>query len=158
MPTEQRPSTIDRHSWVDLEQGTVDRRIFSEPEIYQAELSRIFARAWNFICHESQLPEQGNFFLNYIGEDQVIAVRDRKDRVQVLLNSCPHRGNTVCRAEQGKTNSFFCLPFCHPELRNEVKDLPNLPEILWSLSSTSALLKVRESLAIRIVATIVPIV
>jgi phenylpropionate dioxygenase-like ring-hydroxylating dioxygenase large terminal subunit len=86
----------------------VDRRIFSDPEIYQAELSNIFARAWNFICHESQLAEQGNFFLNYIGEDQVIAVRDRKDKIQVLLNSCPHRGNTVCRAEQGKTNSFFC--------------------------------------------------
>lgn len=97
-----------QQSWVDVEKGSVDRRIFSDDNVYQQELRRIFARAWNFICHTSQLPEQGSFFLNYIGIDQVIAVRDRQDQVQVLLNSCPHRGNTVCRAEQGKTNSFFC--------------------------------------------------
>ena len=24
------------------------------------------------------------------------------------LNACPHRGNTVCRAEQGRTRSFSC--------------------------------------------------
>lgn len=98
--------TID--GWVDSEHGRVDRRIFSDPDIYQRELERIFARGWNFICHESQLPDPGSFFLNYIGEDQVIAVRDREERVQVLINSCPHRGNTVCRAELGRTRSFFC--------------------------------------------------
>ena len=43
--------------WVDSEHGRVDRRIFSDPDIYQRELERIFARGWNFICHESQLPE-----------------------------------------------------------------------------------------------------
>ncbi|HIG40689.1 MAG TPA: hypothetical protein EYQ14_09140 [Gammaproteobacteria bacterium] len=99
---------ITRQNWVDNDNGLVDRRIFSDVEIYQTELKKIFARGWNFMCHESQIPESGNFFLNYIGEDQVIVVRDRNQQVQVLLNSCPHRGNTVCRADQGKTRSFFC--------------------------------------------------
>ncbi|MBV1876555.1 MAG: Rieske 2Fe-2S domain-containing protein [Pseudomonadales bacterium] len=103
-----RPEVIARESWVDADKGTVDRRIFSDQAIYQQELKRIFARGWNFICHETQLPESGCFFLSYIGEDQVIAVRDRQGEVQVLLNSCPHRGNTVCRSDQGKTRSFFC--------------------------------------------------
>ncbi len=94
--------------WFDAEHGTLDRRIFTDPEIYQRELERIFARAWNFICHESQLPERGCFFKNFIGEDEVIAVRDRNHEIQVLLNSCPHRGNKVCRAELGKLNSFLC--------------------------------------------------
>jgi phenylpropionate dioxygenase-like ring-hydroxylating dioxygenase large terminal subunit len=98
----------DRKSWYDAEQGILDRSIFSDEEVYRRELTHIFARAWNFICHESQLPETGSFFMNYIGEDEVIAVRDRSGKVQVLLNSCSHRGNTVCRAEQGRTNSFLC--------------------------------------------------
>lgn len=94
--------------WFDARRGTLDRRIFADPAIYQLELERVFARAWNFVAHESQVRAPGDYFLSYIGEDQVIVVRDRKGDVQVLINSCPHRGNTVCRAEQGHTNSFFC--------------------------------------------------
>lgn len=94
--------------YVDVENGTVDRRIFSDPDVYQQELRQIFARAWNFMCHTSQIPQPGDYFLSSIGEDQVIVVRGRDGAVNVLLNSCPHRGNTVCRAEQGKTRSFFC--------------------------------------------------
>jgi 3-phenylpropionate/trans-cinnamate dioxygenase alpha subunit len=104
----ERMIATDRKPWFDVERGVLDRRIFSDPEIYAQELQHIFARAWNFVCHESQLPQVGSFFMNYIGEDQVIVVRDRSGKIQVLLNSCPHRGNTVCRAEQGRTNSFLC--------------------------------------------------
>ena len=35
---------------VDAEKGLVDRRIFSDQDIYQLELEQIFARAWNFMC------------------------------------------------------------------------------------------------------------
>jgi len=99
---------IDPGACYNRETGILDRRIFADDGIYQEELKRIFGRAWNFMCHESQLPRPGSFFMNYIGEDQVIVVRDRNHRINVLLNSCPHRGNTVCRAELGTTNSFFC--------------------------------------------------
>ena len=101
-------TTPDQQPWYDVENGILDRRIFTDPSIYQEELEKIFARAWNFMCHESQIPETGDFFMNFIGEDEVIVVRDREGGIQVLLNSCPHRGNTVCRAEIGKANSFLC--------------------------------------------------
>ena len=106
MATAQKLIASDRY--VNVDAGTVDRRILSDEEIYRQELDRIFARSWNFMCHESQIPDPGSFFMNYIGEDQVIIVRGRDGAINVLLNSCPHRGNTVCRAEQGKTRSFFC--------------------------------------------------
>lgn len=95
-------------SMIDPEAGTVDRMIFSDQDIYDLEMERIFARGWNFMCHESQIPNPGDFFLNYIGEESVIATRDKKGGLQVLLNSCRHRGNAVCRAEQGTARSFMC--------------------------------------------------
>src|SRR5712692_5923364 len=86
---------------VDAEKGEVDRRIYSDPEIDQAELEHSGARAWNFMAHDSQIPNPGDFFQTYIGEDRVIVVRDKGGNPQVLLNTCRHRGNAVCRAEEG---------------------------------------------------------
>ena len=93
---------------VDTEKGTVDRRIFSDQEIYELELERIFARAWNFVAHESQIPNPGDFFMTFIGEDRVICVRDNDGNPQVLVNTCRHRGNAICRAEEGHATSFMC--------------------------------------------------
>ena len=93
---------------VDQERGTVDRRIFSDKAIYQLELERIFARAWNFMAHDSQIANPGDFSMTFIGEDRVIVVRDNDGNPQVLVNSCRHRGNAVCRAEEGHATSFMC--------------------------------------------------
>ncbi len=92
----------------DPETGRLDRRIYDDEAIYRLELKRIFARGWNFMCHASQIPNSGDYFISYIGEDQVIACRDGEGKVNVLLNTCRHRGNALCRAEQGNTKSFVC--------------------------------------------------
>ena len=90
---------------VDVEKGVVDRRIYYDAEIYQAEMEQIFARAWLFMCHESQIPNPGDFFLNFMGEDRVIVARNNDGGISVLVNSCRHRGNAVCRADEGHTTS-----------------------------------------------------
>ncbi|MGH6997568.1 MAG: aromatic ring-hydroxylating oxygenase subunit alpha, partial [Phenylobacterium sp.] len=95
-------------SLFDPSSGRLDRRIYDDEAIYRLELERIFARGWNFMCHESQIPNAGDYFINYIGEDQVIVVRDGEGQVNVLLNTCRHRGNALCRAEQGNAKSFVC--------------------------------------------------
>jgi phenylpropionate dioxygenase-like ring-hydroxylating dioxygenase large terminal subunit len=88
--------------------GRLDRRMLSDESLYRLELERIFARGWNFMCHDSQIPEPGDYFVSWIGEDQVIVVRDQDREVNVLLNTCRHRGNALCRAEQGRAKSFVC--------------------------------------------------
>ncbi len=100
--------TAELNRLVDDDKGLISRRIFIDPEIYEQELERIFARCWLFLCHESQIPQPGDFLTTYMGEDPVLVVRDSDGRVRAFLNVCRHRGNRLCRADAGNAASFTC--------------------------------------------------
>ena len=76
----------------DLQKGLVPAKIFGSQEIYDLELRQIFAKSWVFVGHESEIPNPGDFVTRTIGEDPFIFVRDKNHKIQVLLNSCRHRG------------------------------------------------------------------
>jgi phenylpropionate dioxygenase-like ring-hydroxylating dioxygenase large terminal subunit len=93
---------------VDMDNRRVSLQACSDPQVFEAELERIFARAWIFVAHESEVPNAGDYVHRYIGADSVIVIRGRDARIRILLNSCPHRGMPVCRAEAGTARNFRC--------------------------------------------------
>src|SRR5439155_4904529 len=93
---------------LDTSNGTLNNAIFSHPDIYEQELEQVFARMWLFVGHESQIPKPGDFVRSRMGEEQVIVTRAPNGKVHVLLNSCAHRGNVVCRYDKGFALAFHC--------------------------------------------------
>lgn len=100
--------TIQYDEMVSIKTGEIDRRIFNEQEIFDREIEQIFGRAWLFVCHETQIKKPGDFFEAPMGLDNVLIVRQKDKTIKGLLNTCSHRGNTVCRAEEGNTKNFMC--------------------------------------------------
>jgi phenylpropionate dioxygenase-like ring-hydroxylating dioxygenase large terminal subunit len=103
-----RDQRFSAQELVDAEKGLVGRRIYIDPEIYQNELERIFAKCWLYLGHESQIPNPGDFMTTHMGEDPILVVRNSAGKVRAFLNVCPHRGNRLCRADRGNAKSFTC--------------------------------------------------
>ncbi len=98
----------EKYNVIDLETGQLDRRIFSDNDIYQEELEKIFGRAWLMIGHESLVPKVNDYFQTYMGEDPVILTRDNKGKLHAFMNMCRHRGNRIVRADVGNAKNFMC--------------------------------------------------
>src|SRR6266487_160545 len=89
-------------SFIDTEHGTLSRELYVNPDVFQQEMEQIFARCWLFLGHESLVPNPGDFMITRMGTEEVVLVRDRKDKqIRAFLNSCMHRGEKVCRYDQG---------------------------------------------------------
>lgn len=86
----------------------VHTSLYTDAKLFDAEMEKIFYSTWVWVAHESEIPDSGSYKSTYIGKQPVIAVRDRKKQIHVLLNRCRHRGATVCEHKKGKTNSFVC--------------------------------------------------
>jgi phenylpropionate dioxygenase-like ring-hydroxylating dioxygenase large terminal subunit len=91
-----------------VQDDRVHTSLYSDPELFEQEMQRIFSRTWVWVAHESDLPNPGDFVTTYVGTQPVIVSRDRKKKINVLLNRCRHRAATVCEAKKGKANSFVC--------------------------------------------------
>ena len=89
--------TLPLNQMIDAQRGVISREIFVSPDVYREEQEKLFARAWLFVGHESQIPNPGDFFVSRMGEESVILCRDTQGAVHVFLNSCRHRGMKVCR-------------------------------------------------------------
>ncbi len=93
---------------INTDEGVINSRIFTDPEINRMEMERIFTRSWLFVAHESEIPQPGDFVTRSMGDDPVIVWRGQDGMVRVFLNVCRHRGRRVCGLDMGRAASFKC--------------------------------------------------
>jgi phenylpropionate dioxygenase-like ring-hydroxylating dioxygenase large terminal subunit len=86
----------------------VNRDRWADNDVLDRELEQIFGTCWQFLAHESEVPDPGDYVLRKMGRDQVIVVRDENAELRVHLNTCRHRGVPLCRADSGNASHFRC--------------------------------------------------
>ncbi len=86
----------------------IDRDYYRSDELFRDELAKVFGTQWLLVAHESEISEPGDYVTRRMGHDPVIVARDEKGEINVLLNSCTHRGTQVCKAASGNSATFVC--------------------------------------------------
>jgi benzoate/toluate 1,2-dioxygenase alpha subunit len=102
------------------------RKIFTDEEIFELEMTYIFEGNWVYLAHESQIPTVGDYFTTYIGRQPVVITRGKDNELNCLINACSHRGAMLCRRKADNRVNFTC-PF-HG----------------WTFSNSGKLLKVKD--------------
>src|SRR5690348_14750784 len=103
--TERRRS-IDYDALV--KRDRIHGSVYLSRDIFDEEMEKIFRREWVYIGHETEVANPGEYRIRWMGRHSVIMVRDAAGKVQLLLNSCRHRGNSLCKAERGTVRNFTC--------------------------------------------------
>ncbi len=120
--------TLDTALEDDPASGTyrVGRDIFTDPEIFELEMKYIFEGNWIYLAHESQIPNNNDYFTTTMGRQPIFLARSRTGELNAFINACSHRGAMLCRHKRANKTSYTC-PF-HG----------------WTFSNAGKLLKVKD--------------
>jgi phenylpropionate dioxygenase-like ring-hydroxylating dioxygenase large terminal subunit len=81
---------------------------YDDPDFFRAEIERVFAPSWQVVCHESDIPNVGDWHsLQFLGES-VIVVRGQDDVIRAFANVCKHRGSRLVDGDRGCAKKLIC--------------------------------------------------
>jgi phenylpropionate dioxygenase-like ring-hydroxylating dioxygenase large terminal subunit len=116
MTIENQPLSFVEQQGLTYQQLIVDKtedfrvhsRVYKDEQIFDEEMRGIFEKTWVYLCHESEIERPGDYRTGKIGTTSVIISRDQHMQVNVLINTCRHRANAVCRYDYGNAQNFRC--------------------------------------------------
>lgn len=104
----------------------VHRSAFTDEGLFELEMKHIFEGNWIYLAHESQVPNNNDYYTTHIGRQPVFIARNRQGELNAFINACSHRGATLCRHKRGNKATYTC-PF-HG----------------WTFNNSGKLLKVKD--------------
>ncbi|MEL0083430.1 MAG: aromatic ring-hydroxylating dioxygenase subunit alpha, partial [Gammaproteobacteria bacterium] len=61
-----------------------------------------------FLCHESLIPENNDYYSTKIGRRPILVTRDDQGQINAFINACSHRGAQLVRTDRGNQKFLTC--------------------------------------------------
>jgi Rieske 2Fe-2S family protein len=90
---------------------TLPRRYYVAPEIFAEESERIFMRRWLCVGREARIARPRDYFLQQVGDESIIVLRDQAGKVRAHYNVCRHRGTRLCEEPTGRFSETIQCPY-----------------------------------------------
>ena len=87
---------------------TLPRALYTDPEMFDVDMERIWYRDWLLVGAGSEIPKTGNHMTVEIGAYSVIVVRGADGVARAFHNSCRHRGSRICKTHKGSAPKLVC--------------------------------------------------
>ena len=104
------PETDTLIDWPEEGVARAPYAVFSDPDVYAAEMRRIFRGAvWHYLGLEAELPEPGDYRLIDVGDTPVIVLRTPDGGINALVNRCAHKGTMLLFEPFGRVDRLMCI-------------------------------------------------
>ena len=90
---------------------TLPGRYFTSAAVFAEEMERIFTRQWICVGPADRIRKAGEYFVEQLGADSIIVLRDKTGAVRAYHNVCRHRGTRICEASAGKFGETIQCPY-----------------------------------------------
>ena len=86
-------------------------RVYRDQALLRTEQERVFeGPAWNFLCHEDEIANPGDWRATVVGQMPVVVARDADGEIAAFENRCAHRGALICLDDAGRgAKDFQCV-------------------------------------------------
>ncbi|MEM1287673.1 MAG: aromatic ring-hydroxylating dioxygenase subunit alpha [Pseudomonadota bacterium] len=91
-----------------VQEDILHRDLYTDKELFELEMSRVFGATWVYLAHTSEVPKAGDFVRRQMGKRQILVVRTEHGEIRGLLNRCTHRGTTLTAETAGCAKRFVC--------------------------------------------------
>ena len=87
--------------------SAMPKEIYTSNEILELEQEQIFSKEWICVGRETEIPKVGDFFTFQLGNQPIIILRDREQKVKAISNVCLHRMMQIVEGK-GNKKTFTC--------------------------------------------------
>ncbi|MEV7616634.1 aromatic ring-hydroxylating dioxygenase subunit alpha [Streptomyces sp. NPDC089799] len=92
----------------DVPPPALSARYYTDPDTAAAETEAVFAKSWQVVCHESDLPNPGARLAATVAGREVLVVRTEDGGLAAHLNVCRHRGTRLVTAPEPAGKAIRC--------------------------------------------------
>lgn len=103
----------------------LEAKYFTDREIFQTIVDKVFYRNWILVCHSSQVKKPGDYRTLTLYDQDIIIARDQDQELRSFYNVCQHRGHKL--ADGNGNKKLLVCPYHRwsYELDGKLKAAPN---------------------------------
>ena len=94
-----------------VEPQRVHRDVYTDAEVFQLEMERLWARSWVYVGHASQIASEGDYVTLDVAGQPLIVLRKADGSIGVLINRCAHKGSKLLGDPAGNAGKTLRCPY-----------------------------------------------
>jgi phenylpropionate dioxygenase-like ring-hydroxylating dioxygenase large terminal subunit len=84
---------------------------YSDADFMELERRQVFMPAWHLVCHESDIPDIGDYSTLKMFRELALVVRGKDGQIRAFHNFCRHRAARLVDGDQGNCGRNIVCPY-----------------------------------------------